>query len=97
MNTCCRSQTTPFCPVCGADLEAKSLVGLKKYLTARLKSATKRLKLWTEDVSTPEIDQEKVKQGIARGTDSVVQLESWLVELDKVARANEDSVGQAAG
>ncbi len=83
MNTCCRNKTALFCDECGADLEAKSLAGLKKYLMARLKSATKRLNEWLAKSEAHTGDQEKVKQGIARSTDTVVQLGSWVVELDK--------------
>lgn len=85
MNTCCRNQTTQFCPDCGANLEAKSLVGLRKHLFARVESAQKRLDDWIAVNSDDNNAADKVAaiQGIARCIDKVVQLESWIVELDK--------------
>ncbi len=80
MMECCRNKTTPHCDECGADLEAKSLVGLKKHLFARLASVTARLNEWVADT---EADEQKRAQGIARNTDTLIQLESWVVELDK--------------
>lgn len=77
---CCRNQTTPFCPDCGADLEAKSLVGLKKHLEKRLQATMKRFDDWVASSA----DKVKADQGIARNTDTIVQLESWIAHLEKI-------------
>lgn len=80
MKDCCRNQTTAFCSVCGADLEAKSLAGLKTYLRSKLQSARARLNKWMD---SDDLGEEKVKQGIVRNTDTIIQLDSWIQELAK--------------
>ena len=93
MMECCRNKTTPYCGTCGSDLEAKSLAGLKKYLESRLHSARGRLARWME---SDDIGEEKVKQGIVRSTDSIIQLDSWIAEIDKVtAKANTEARADA--
>lgn len=87
MMDCCRNQTTPHCSTCGADLEAKSLIGLKKHLEGRLETAKNRLAKWTDELHRALGDDEaKAAQGIARSTDTIVQLESWIVEIAKAIR-----------
>lgn len=83
MMDCCRNQTTAYCPVCGSDLEAKTLAGLKKHLEGRLESAKKRLDKWDHDNASTDA---AIDQGIARSTDAIVQLESWIVEIAKAIR-----------
>ena len=91
MVECCKNQTTVFCPDCGSDLEAKSLAGLKKHLESRLQSARGRLNKWMD---SDDIGEEKVKQGIDRNIDTIVQLESWIAEINKVtAKANKEAIG----
>lgn len=92
MKGCCENQTTPFCGTCGADLEAKSLTGLKTHLQGRLQSANKRLNGWLAKSEAHKGDKEKVKQGIARSTDAIIQLDSWIVEIAKEIR-NETTTG----
>ncbi len=81
MMECCKNQITAFCPECGSDLEAKSLAGLKTHLEGRLQSARGRLNKW---MNSDDIAEEKVKQGIARSTDTIVQLGSWVAQLEKI-------------
>ncbi len=91
MMECCKNQTTAFCPECGADLEAKSLIGLEYHLRDRLISAKKRLDKWMD---SDDIGEEKAKQGIARSTDTIIQLDSWIAEINKViAKANKEAIG----
>ncbi|HDZ36994.1 MAG TPA: hypothetical protein ENH62_01685 [Marinobacter sp.] len=77
MMECCKNQTTAFCPECGSDLEAKSLTGLKKHLESRLQSARKRLDKWEHDNTSSDA---AIEQGIARSTDTIIQMDSWIKE-----------------
>lgn len=77
MNKCCTNQTTAFCGDCGTDLRANSLVGLKAYLENRVKAAQEILDKWT--AVNPKTLQSK--QGIARNTRNVEQLQGWLDEV----------------
>ena len=78
---CCKNQTTPHCPTCGANLKANTLLGLKEYLEKRLRDAKETLSNWQE---SDDLGQKKVQQGIARNTKSVERLEAWIEQLEKV-------------
>jgi len=80
MKDCCKNQTTPYCGECGANLQTNSLVGLKEYLEKRLTGARERLATW----KTGDANRVTQKQGIARNTKTVEQLECWIREVGKV-------------
>jgi hypothetical protein len=82
MMLCCKDKTTPFCDKCGADLKSKTLEGLKEHLEGKLEAAKKRHSGWLVDEKTTVDGKEAAKKGIARSTNSIVQLESWIAKLD---------------
>ncbi len=90
MPTCCKGRTTPYCPICRADLKTNSFIGLKAHLEKRLKAASDTLKEWTNKAYTTPDAEQKVQQGIARNLRNVEQLQGWLDEVTKCL-ANADT------
>ncbi len=81
MKECCKGQSTPHCPECGANLKANTLLGLKEYLEKRLKAAAETLQEWMNTAYTTPAAEKKVKQGIARNLRNVEQLKDWIAKL----------------
>lgn len=75
MKDCCKDQTTPYCPTCGANLKDCSWSGLKKELERRLKQSQGTLANWKADRGS---DEKLYEQGVARNTRNVNLLTYWI-------------------
>lgn len=81
MKECCEGKTTPYCPECGANLKAYSLLGLLEELVKRKSKAVKTLNHWAALATKPFSNQaegKKINRAVVRNEARVEQLKEWI-------------------